>query len=335
MPDSDRNARSSRSSYSRKALASHRAKRRSLYRSDMPVCQFGERQYELAANLELLAGAGSFFTPTTAMEEHLGVDVAMTPGDPRIWRLLGVRPPGGVTAGPSSFAGWPTHTPAATTPPFLVSLFLQYKRSTELTRDWANEWPAHHRPYWRVELSSRQHGTLRSLETVVGSQAVVRYAAPKFWRHDDMWRLQGAGAVLDNSLFFAPSEAGPRHTRLTWSTSVGLVGHSEHERLRGEAPPDVAREVAGRARDRSRPASRREQPAAHLATLASALEDVTPSRRRRDDWRDEIYAAPERAETIADQDAVVVLADMALIAEAATAARVSWIIVAVSERAPG
>ena len=50
----------------------------------MPRSKFGERQYELAANIELLNGGSSFFAPTTSQEASLGIDVAMAPGDRRI-----------------------------------------------------------------------------------------------------------------------------------------------------------------------------------------------------------------------------------------------------------
>src|SRR3954451_4609373 len=112
----------------------------------MPVCQFGERQFELAANLELLAGSGSFFAPTTSLEADLGVDAALTPGDPKIWSLLGLQPPRGASLSAKTFPGWPTGAPAGATPPFLVSLFVQYKRSTYLTRASAKEWVDHKMP---------------------------------------------------------------------------------------------------------------------------------------------------------------------------------------------
>jgi hypothetical protein len=275
----------------------------------VPVSQFGERQYELAANLELLTGNGAFFTPTTSVEEHLGVDVAMTPGDPRIWRLLGISPPRGVVAGSGSFRYWPKSAPAAATPPFLVSLFIQYKRMTHLTRSTATEWGTHHGPYWRLELSRRQHHRLQVLEAAVGHEAVVRYAAPKFWRHEDMWQLQGAGAVLDHSLFVVPTHVSQRHTRLTWSAPIGLVGHSESEPVRSESPHDVVRDLTRRAgeRRRGRPAPE-EDARVHLNVLAAALEELTPSRRRREQWRDQVAAEPLIRDRLQDDEAIEPLA---------------------------
>jgi hypothetical protein len=293
----------------------------------MPVCEFGERQYELAANLELIAGTGHFFTPTTALEGHLGIDAALTPGDERIWKLLGLSRPGGVTAGSRTFSGWPAGTSAAATPPFLVSLFIQYKRSTLLTRTTAKEWSTHGEQYWRVDLAHHQHQLLRGLEVAVASNAVVRYAAPRFWKHQEMWELQAAGGVLDSSLLIAPGAIQPEHGRISWSEARGAVGHSEPEQLRAEGPNDLALEFIRRARDQR--GRERESSKNHLATLADALVELTPSRRPREQWLrevDALYTAPRES-----RDRIEPFADMALIAEAAHATRTSWLVIALTE----
>lgn len=295
----------------------------------MPICQFGERQYELAANLELLAGAGSFFTPTTSLEAHLAIDVAMTPGDPAIWTLLGVAPPRGVRAGARTFRHWPRGTPSSAIPPFLLSLFLQYKRCSHLTRARAKEWTEHGEPYWRIELSPRQHHTIQQLDTAVGADAVVRYAAPRFWRHEDIWRLQAVGEVLDSSLLVSPSAVHRRHTSLTWSSSVGLLGHSEVERLPVETTEDLAHDLCRRAAQRRRE-NVETSARYHLETLAEALVELAPSRRTRGDWRDDVRADQRLREAGTEDEAIEPLADMALIAEVATAARASWLMVAVA-----
>ena len=41
---------------------------------------FHERQYELAVNLELVAGSGMFFAPMQVVEESVGYDIALVPG---------------------------------------------------------------------------------------------------------------------------------------------------------------------------------------------------------------------------------------------------------------
>jgi hypothetical protein len=297
----------------------------------MPICQFGERQYELAANLELIAGSGRFFAPTTTVEGALGIDAALTPGHPAIWQILGVPAPHGVRAGPAVFAGWPGAAGRASSPPFLLSLFVQYKRSAYLTRSWAKEWGTHTAPYWRIELAARQHSRLQQLEQAVGGQAVVRYAAPKFWRHEEMWQFQGLGAVMDNSLLVAPSDIHRRHSRITWSHAAGSVGHSESEPIRAETAEMLGEEVRRRARVRT-DTPVRETPRAHLDSLAASLEELTPSRRRREGWVEAVAARALREEEGPPVDETVeALADIAVVAEVAYAARASWLILSFSQ----
>ncbi|HUA73726.1 MAG TPA: hypothetical protein VL988_03120 [Solirubrobacteraceae bacterium] len=293
----------------------------------MPVCKFGERQYELAANLELLGGSGSFFAPTTSLEGQLGIDVALAPSDQRIWQLLGIPPPEGVATGTAAFPGWPNDPGLST--PFLVSLFIQYKRSSYLTRSYSNEWGSHKQPYWRVELSSRQHHLLTQLEAATAGNAVVRYAAPRFWRHEDMWKYQAIGGVLDNSLLIAPSEIGPNHDHLTWSSGVGLLAHSSPERLHDESPAGLARAMLREA-TASGQAPERRDPRSYLANLAATVTGLGLPGRRRDQRREDLSDALVFRE-VSEED-IGPLADIATIAEAAGAARASWLMVSLTRR---
>ena len=297
----------------------------------MPACEFGERQYELAGNLELLAGSGKFFAPTTSVEAHLAIDVALTPGDPRIWSLLGVTPPRGVVAGPATFRGWPASAVTSASPPFLVSLFIQYKRSTHLTRATAKEWTTHRARYWRVEITAHQHRILQDLEFAVGSDAVVRYAAPTFWRHAEMWQFQGAGAVMDNSLFAAPSRVRAQHTRMTWSPAAGLFGHSERESLLAGASEEVGREIVTRV-DVGVATAYPKLRDVIFEALARAVAEMTPSQRGREQWRHEIATRPEIRDLLESDEAIEPLADISAVAEAAHAAGASWLMVAVANR---
>lgn len=129
----------------------------------MPTPEFGERQYELAANVELILGSGQFFAPPTPLEGDIGIDVALAPGHPGIWQLLNVPPPPGIDVGAGKTPGWPT-AKAGGAPPFLVSLFVQYKVASYLTRKYAKEWGAHNEDYWRIELMPHQHKRLQQLE---------------------------------------------------------------------------------------------------------------------------------------------------------------------------
>jgi hypothetical protein len=160
----------------------------------VPRAEFHERQYELAANVELIAGRGDFFTPPTTSERRLGIDCALTPGDARIWGLLGLPTPGGATIGPKTFPAWPTTFPSGAAPPFLASLFVQYKRPDYLTTRRAREWRYHGGAYFRMHLTPHQHQLLLDLDNTVGGDGIVLYAAPSFWRYDDMWLIRAQGS---------------------------------------------------------------------------------------------------------------------------------------------
>jgi hypothetical protein len=289
----------------------------------VPLSKFGERHYELAANLELIAGSGRFFAPPTNLEATLGIDVALAPGDPKIWDIIGVQPPPGVH--PSRTAGWQ----AATSPPFLLSLFVQYKRSTSLKTRRATEWRAHREPYWRVELTKHQHAILLELEASSGRQAVVRYAAPRFWSYEDMWRHQATGAVLDNSLIVAPCDIGRAHARLTWSPNIGLVGHSEPEPVRLESSSDLAEAV--RLHVRQRPSGDR-RGRAYLDALAGALEEVVQPVRGREEWANDLVLAADLSDRPGlEPETASALADLVIIQQAAQRARASWLLVSLPE----
>lgn len=296
----------------------------------MPVCQFGERQYELAANLEMLAGGGQFFVPTLPQEKDIGIDIALTPGNPQIWSLLKVKPPPGVRLGPGAVPTWPPNLPTAASPPFLISLFLQYKRSTFLTRKNAKEWSHHGEPYWRIVLTPHQHKLLRELELRVGDKAVVRYAAPRFWQYQELWLFQSMGAILDQSMFVSPEEALSHHSRLTWSPTHGLQGHSTPERLPDERSTELSRAVIAKAAS-SLDADKREDARTHIRTLARALEALDPGKPRRKRLqevrveRNEIYDA-------LDDETVEVAIDMAIIMDTAASVNADWLLIGLTKR---
>jgi hypothetical protein len=159
----------------------------------------------------------------------------------------------------------------------------------------------------------------------------VRYAAPKFWKHEEMWQHQGVGGVLDNSLFVSPGAIGTRHERITWSSRRGLVGHSTPEPLPVEGPVDLARDLARLTRDPRRRRERAEDPRAHLASLAWALEELTPSGRRRAQWEETLRSGPHADELVESPETFGPLAEMAVVAEAASAAGATWVVLALSE----
>lgn len=310
----------------------------------IPRAEFHERQYELAANIELIGGSGEFFAPTPTAEKLLGIDCALTPGDSRIWSLLGVSPPSRRPLGAKTFPAWPKAFPTGAPPPFLVSLFVQYKRPDYLVRGSAGEWQHHGAPYYRMHLTSHQHRLLIDLEQSVGSDAVVVYAVPSFWQYDDLWMAQGLGAILDTSVFVRPSTIGPGHRRWTWNPGGRGIAHSEPF----DAPPqrvsELRDEIVAR-RGHATPKTPRD----HLAAVAEAVsraragkspeqwaEDIGTRLKRSLDERRPPGVADEQLEMYSalskHDETLQELAEAAVVAEGAARARASWLILAVQEK---
>lgn len=292
----------------------------------MPTCQFGERQYELACNLELISGSGSFFAPTQKKENLLAVDAAMTPGDPKIWSLLGIPAPKGTKA-EKAFG----KTTSDGLPKFVLSLFLQFKTSAFLTTKRANEWEDHKESYWRIHLSAHQHSRLLSLEQAVGTDAAVLYAAPKFVSNSDMWKHQATQSVLDNSTLITPGAIGPGHHWWTWSPNNPGQAHSEPERAPGMDADQVRRVLTDRLRR-----GPREQRAVreHLSQLANAVEPLRKPARSRTLWRADIDAQAQDAEIkLPDAGAAEALTDIAIITETLAASRTTWLLLSVTDPA--
>lgn len=176
----------------------------------MPHAEFEEKQYETAANIELAWGVRhpAVFSSGQVLEEILGYDTAAAPSPSHvIWRVLGVARPNGVRLVPSFW--FPQTVPPANRLPLSpVSLVLQFKRPDHLRGAAARQWRLWSHPYFRFERTEKQHQVLRRIEQRVGSAAVVRYAAPAFWRYAELEAHQLEGRVLEESGFVSPVALG-------------------------------------------------------------------------------------------------------------------------------
>lgn len=291
--------------------------------------QFHERQIEMAANFELASRRPFFFPPALGLEEIVAFDVAMTPSDPRIWRLLGLAgPPPGAPIAPQ---WWPGQIPpayAASLPTFSVSLFLQYKRPEFMTRANAGEWSGrrtlgHAVPYYRFWVSQTQHRKLRDLEQRVLGIAEVRYAAPLAWRAAQFWALQLSGRVFMNSTFPAPSAIG---SSSCWTYSAagrrGVAFSEPTEEPEGTVN-DVLLGLSQLARARE-PSSLR----LHISELASRVLDVELVRKPRDRLRDELLQRLREIDVPTDEVDTEFIADVAVITETAAAVDATWFLLA-------
>ncbi|HEX5989562.1 MAG TPA: hypothetical protein VFY75_05055 [Solirubrobacterales bacterium] len=171
----------------------------------MPVpAQFSEREYELAMNIELLAGNGKYSVPSQVAEKWLGYDIALVPGLTSVWGLLGLSaPPIGVPPG-QGILGHPS------APAFAASLFLQYKRPEELRGGSAKEAAPRREagvapplPYLRYGLGRFQLDRLLNLQAEVSGLAEVCYAAASFVSGDHLKEMQALRAVVSSSDFLS------------------------------------------------------------------------------------------------------------------------------------
>lgn len=195
----------------------------------MPWAEFEEKQYEIAATLEL-GRRGDVFGAGQVLEKIVGYDAAAAPSsDHPMWRVLRVSRPSGLRLLPSHWQ--PGENPnSEELPSVLVSLILQYKRPEYLRRANAKQWRLWKRPYFRITRGPNQQRILLRLERNLGPAAIVRYAAPAFWQRGELEAAQLAHRVLLQSGYVQPSDFG-RHS--VWSYSEPGID--------GRANPDGSR----------------------------------------------------------------------------------------------
>jgi hypothetical protein len=179
--------------------------------------RFEEKQYETAANNELGQHSRNIYSAGQVAEAILAFDVAAyhpLPGP--LWQLLGILAPLGVQLVPTM---WPLRLrpgPDVGLPSYVVSLVLQYKRSDFLTRSNASQYAHWRRNYYRFGILDHQHQQLIGFEASVSAAAVVRYAAPVFWKYVELEAHQRKGKILENSNFVSPASLGGSHQVWTY-----------------------------------------------------------------------------------------------------------------------
>jgi hypothetical protein len=194
----------------------------------MPRAEFEEKEYEIVFAIELASGRynrfGTIFSSGQVLEKIVGYDAAATPDEQSdIWRLLQLPRPPGVRLVPSMWNPGINPLPHDL-PHSPVSLILQYKRPEFLSGSQARQWRLWNQPYFRFARSTDQHTVLRRLERSLGSDAIVRYAAPAFWRRGELEAAQLGRRVLVRSGFVSPNTIG-RHRVWTY-VRPGIAGRA-------------------------------------------------------------------------------------------------------------
>lgn len=191
----------------------------------MASAEFEEKEYETAAIIEL-ATQGSLPRPVMSsgqvLEKILGYDAASDPGPGHpIWRILALQRPPGLRLLPAHWRPGAA-PPSARLPAVPISLILQFKRPEYLRGAAAKQWTRWRRPYFRFARGATQHRVLSRLERACRGHAVVRYAAPAFWRVAELEARHLSRTVVTHSGFVSPLTLG---SHKVWTyTQPGLNG---------------------------------------------------------------------------------------------------------------
>jgi len=258
----------------------------------MPVAEFEEKEYEVAAAIELATDRdryGQVFSSGQVLEKVLAYDAAADPwSGHRIWVVLGVpRPPGVRLLPPFWLPGVEPRIERLPNHP--ISLILQYKRPTYLQGASSKQWPRWKRPYYRFERTQEQQRVLRRLERNIDGSVIVRYASPAFWQRGDLERNQYRRTVLQSSGFVAPSKLG-NHRVWTYDRP-GTIGYPNPSG-RGQMFETIDALLAGlEASTRGRDLVRANGFDYHIETLAAlALQHEPRLARAITQWADSLRA---------------------------------------------
>lgn len=294
----------------------------------MLVAEFEEREYEIAATVELAAGSAPVMSPGQVAEKVLGYDSVSAPtASNPIWEVLRVPRPAGLRLVP---AYWPVDSrpPPGQLPSTIVSLILQFKRPTYLQGPRAAQWRYWRRPYYRFERTAHQHRVLSRLERRLGERAVVRYAAPAFWQRGELERAHLQRTVLSRSGFVSPVALG---THRIWTyTREGVDGRANRsgKRLPFTTFDDVLGAIYSTTTTTTAASSQAvvvagDQLAQHLDLLGATARDREPQLRRWvTEWTNNLRAHPMNLE----EPQVRQLGDIASIVTIAAMIGAGWCI---------
>lgn len=258
----------------------------------LPVAtaEFEEKEYETAAVIELASGKlGRVYSAGQVMERLLGYDAVASPPDGHaIWRVLALPRPAGLRLLPQHW-GSGERPDRSRLPTLPISLILQFKRPEYLAGARAKQWRYWNRPYFRFERAVHQQAVLKRLELATGSDVVVRYACPAFWRRGSLEAAHERRTVIEESGFVSPRVLG-NHRVWTYVTAGGVgKGNPSGKQVRGESRQDLQRLLSATLEQALRPSGLPALPDSatreHIIGLGAAAEARTPSLRARlDRW---------------------------------------------------
>ncbi|MDR6613087.1 hypothetical protein [Leifsonia sp. 1010] len=176
----------------------------------MAVADFAEKTFEIAYDIELATGAGgnpAVYAPSQVFEQLLGFDAAANPDpDHVLWKVLNAPRPRGLTLLSTNWSGSGLPKPLGSDlPAFPVSYIVQFKRPEFLRGARAAQWTLWRAPYYRFRREPTQQRVLKRLEINVGTEAVVRYAAPAFHTNQELDAARWTRSIISRTGHVAPS----------------------------------------------------------------------------------------------------------------------------------
>jgi len=229
--------------------------------------QFGERQYETAANIELAHGAASPFVPTQNVEYYLGFDAAHNPQAAHaIWRILSVHVPKRIVISPGLWPRLPRRFHEEAMGRY-VSLFLQYKMAIYQDHKRAKHFEKIGGPYYQAAITGHQQRRLVELEERIKGRALVRYAAPAFWQRTEFDHHDARREILRHSAFTSPKTVGSHRAWMFQPRNGKAYFNPEFEETNGEGWEALVPVLTERAQ--------RETLREHIHRLAASLTDST------------------------------------------------------------
>jgi len=176
----------------------------------VPLADFAEKTFETAYDIELASGIGgnpAVFAPSQVLEKLLGFDAAANPDANHVlWSVLSASRPPGLVLTSESWAGSGFAAPEQVhLPTFPISYVVQFKRPEYLRGSRAAQWRLWHAPYYRFRRETDQQRVLKRLELNLGSEAVVRYAAPAFHTNPQLDAARWARTIISQTGHVSPT----------------------------------------------------------------------------------------------------------------------------------
>lgn len=295
----------------------------------MAWAEFEEKEYEVAADIELATGPtgiGPVFSAGQVLESIVGYDAAAAPTvDHPIWRLLNAPRPPGIVLVPGHWA--PSLRPLPQQiPSSPVSFIVQYKRPEWMVGASAGQWRFWRQPYLRFTIRPKQQAVMLRLQQKLRGHALVRYASPGFWRRGDFEAALLRRSILSESGFVGPDVlAGHR----VWTyLQPGGIGHANPSRTQRpfEELSDLRLKLAEPPQSRGREIVKLGTGLPdHLAKLGAAAREREPRLRVELKRWDGLLA---REGVILPLRQMTAVLDLASIVSLMTASRLSWYVLA-------